>query len=55
MLDQAIMTIQVTEEMQALRERNASRIQAAKEQMGTQYLLHPANKIQRKPVSKPTL
>ena len=35
-------------ELQALRERNEQRLLRAKTELGTKYLLHPANKISRK-------
>lgn len=34
--------------MDELRERNESRLKAAKEKLGVRYLLHPANKVQKR-------
>lgn len=31
-----------------LQQRNEARIKEAKEKMGTRYLLHPANKVQKR-------
>ena len=39
------------EEINALYERNAKRVQEAKELMGSKYLLHPDHKIQKKQVA----
>ena len=34
-------------EMQELRERNAQRLQDAKEKLGEKYLLHPSNHVKK--------
>ena len=34
--------------MDELRSRNEQRIKVAKEKMGTRYLLHPANRVQKR-------
>lgn len=37
-------------ELKALRERNEARAKAAREALGTRYLLHPTNRVQRLPI-----
>ena len=40
-------------ELKALRERNANRVAAAKEAMGSLYVLHPSNMIKKIKSKKP--
>ena len=37
----------VNKEMKELRERNALRLQEAKDKLGTKWLLHPDNKVKK--------
>ena len=39
---------QLDQRMQEIQERNAQRLQEAKERLGTKYLLHPANHVKRR-------
>ena len=49
MIDQdVLMRMQETEMMKELRERNAKRLQEAKERLGERWLLHPNNEVYRK-------
>lgn len=42
------MKFDIPKEFQKLRERNEVRLKEAKEKLGTIWLLHPVNKIQKK-------
>lgn len=38
---------QLDKHMREIQERNAQRLQEAKERLGTKYLLHPANQVKK--------
>ena len=40
--------MELTKEMAELRARNEERLKAAKEQLGTKWILHPVHKVQKK-------